>query len=69
MTYGAPRDAERREAPEPEVVGHPHEVPGALEQARLRPGVGVTVAGPIDADEEQPLLANPLRVVEARGEA
>ena len=65
----SPREAERREALQAEVVGHPHEVPGAVEKAGLGPGIRVTVAGPIDADEEQPLLANPLRVVEARGEA
>jgi hypothetical protein len=64
----APREAERRETLQAEVVGHPHEIPGAVEQGCLRPRVGVAVAGPIDADEEQPLPANPLRVVEARGE-
>jgi hypothetical protein len=51
------------------VVGYPHEVLGAVEQASLRPGVGVAITGPIDADEIQASLTKPLRVVEAWGES
>jgi len=50
------------------VVGHPHEVLGTVEQASLRPRVGVTIPGPIYANETQALLTKPLRVVEAWGE-
>src|SRR5215212_4255812 len=63
---GTPRDTERPEALETEVVGHPHEVSGTVEQARLWPGVGVTITGPIYAYEAHAPPANPLRVVEGR---
>jgi hypothetical protein len=48
------------------VVGHPHEVPGAVEQAGFLPRIGVSVARSIDAYEAHASPANPLRVVEAR---
>ena len=49
---------------EPEVVGHPHEISGAVQQGGLRPGVRVAITGPVDADETRTLPANPFRVVE-----